>query len=83
MPHLLFERRDEGSALGFPQYPFRALETRRTHSETLLHVCLCVLVYTHVCGAFGVNLTTTTLAPSESLKPESSVAGGAATDISQ
>lgn len=47
-PHLLFERRDEGSALGFLQYPFGALDTRRTQSEAILHVYLCMLVYSHV-----------------------------------
>lgn len=44
--YLLFERRDEGSALGFLQNPFGALQNGNEHSKTW-----------HVCSYWGLEFT--------------------------
>ena len=56
---------------------------RGEHKKRESSVCMCVVVYIQVCGLSGVNLITATLELSESLKPLSSIAGGAATGIIQ
>lgn len=50
-PHLLFERRNEGSALRFLQNPFGTLGKGGTNSETLkqLFVCLFLGLFAHAC----------------------------------
>lgn len=68
-PHLLFKRRNEGSALRFLQNPFGTLEKSGTNEDTFNLFFWCMLVYIYMCESLMLVQKKSHLHPANHLNP--------------